>query len=127
MYIAMYDAEGFFLEMFQVEKIVYLEELLKIPQGGINACLSGKSLSSNNLQFKRVTDTKKYLTKIGDVSKIKAGQSNKQVVKLYKGIYVTTYSNMVEASEKTGIDITYISKCCNGKQEKTGFYNFKFA
>lgn len=37
-----------------------------------------------------------------------------------RGEFIATYIHMSEASEKTGIDDSTISKCCKGEQRKTG-------
>lgn len=124
--IAVYDLEGYLIDVFEVEKIIDLEEKLNIPQGGINSCLSGKALTTNFLQFKKVMYDK-VITKIGDVSKISVGQSHKPVIKFYNDKYVATYDNITIASRLTGIDVTNISKACNGKQKKAGLFTWKYA
>lgn len=123
--IAVYDLEGYLIDVFEVEKIVDLEVKLNISQGGINSCLSGKSLTSNFLQFKKVMYDK-VLTKIGDVSNISVGQSHKPVMKFYNDKYVSTYDNITIASELTGVDITNISKACNGIQKKAGLFTWRY-
>lgn len=115
MKIAMYDLEGYLLEVFEINTIVELENMLDISQGGINACLSGKSLSTKHFQFKEVFT--KPLTKIGDVSKVTIGQSTKPVSKYYKGKFICSYDNIKQASIINNINMSGISRCC-GKQQK---------
>lgn len=124
--IAVYDLEGYFIDSFEVDSLVELENILNINNGGISGCLSGKQLSSNGFQFKKVISNK-IITKIGDVSNIHVGQSIKQVHKYYNDKYICTYNNINIASEKNKIEISSISKNCNNKQIKSGIYTFIFA
>ena len=127
MRIAMYDLEGHFLELFEVEHIFELEQKLKTPKGGIVNCLLGNSLSTKYYQFKRVTNPEKFLTRIGDVSFVKIGQSYKPVHKFYKGKFVCTYDNMVIAAKINNINDRSISQCCLGKQKTAGGFQWKYA
>jgi hypothetical protein len=123
--IAMYDLEGHLLEVFETNTIVELENMLDVSQGGINACLSGKALSTKNFQFKEIFS--KPLTKIGDVSRITIGQSNKPVSKYYNGNFICSYSNIKEASVINNINISGISRCCNKKQKIAGRFEWRWA
>jgi hypothetical protein len=127
MKIAMYDLEGHFLELFEVDTVIKLENQLGVSKGGINACLSGKALSTKNYQFRLVINTNKVLTRVGDVSNIIEGQSYKPVHKLYNGKFICSYDNMTRAAEINRTDVTGISKCCNGKQKKSGGFEWCFA
>ena len=123
----MYDLEGHFLELFNVETISELEKQLQTPQGGINSCLNSKQLSVNGRQFRRLTDVNPPLTKIGNVSTIKIGHSYKPVHKYYKGKYICTYENGKKAAFINDLDESGISRCCNGLQTTSGRYEWKFA
>lgn len=124
--IAIYDSEGYLLEVISTNSIRLIEEMFNISQGGVNACLSGKALSTNNLQFREVVNKNKPITKIGDIHKIHPGQRNEPIQKFYRGNYIKTYENMTEASSINGIGISSIYKCCEGLQKKAGIYTWKY-
>jgi hypothetical protein len=128
MKIAMYDIEGFFLDVFEVDTITELEKQLQIPQGGINACLSRKSLTTNSLQFIEIkTESSKIFLRIADASKITVGHSFKKVHKYYKGRFIATYDNVSIASDLNGVSISNLSRYCNGIRKPKGIYTWEWA
>jgi len=127
MKIAMYDLQGFFLEEFECENVFQLEKELNHRSGGIHGCLNGKTLSSENRQFYKVTDYEEPLTKVGDVSKLGKGHSYRPVHKYYKGRYICTYYNGNQAAEINNIDESNINRCCKGKQLTSGGFQWSYA
>lgn len=123
----MYDLQGFFLEEFEVENISELEFQLGHRNGGIYGVINGKSLSSENRQFLKVSDYEQPLTKIGDVSRTGTGHSYRPVHKYYKGKYICTYYNGNQAALLNNIDKGSISRCCNGKANSSGGFTWEFA
>ena len=123
MEIVMYDLEGHFLEVFDVDTFVELEKQLNIPQGSLNACVNGKQTSVNGKQFRKRFS--KILTKIGDVRGVKVGQSYNPVHKYYKGRFICSYQNIRIAAIDNDLDETGISRCCSGKSATCGGYEWR--
>jgi hypothetical protein len=122
--IAMYDLEGHLLEIFDFETAVELEKQLKIPQGSLNGCLSGKQLSTINRQFRVYSG--RIINRIGDISML----SNTWVIpvhKYYKGKYICSYYSANKAAEVNNIPVQDINKCLKGKYNKAGGFEWKYA
>ena len=126
MKIAMYDFEGNFLDIFEVKSFKELETSLDIPSGSLRACIVGKQLSTINRQFRLVSDKGRLINRIGDISSL-TSDFNKPVFKFYKGRYINTYSSVRNASEINGIDEAAINRCCKGKGNSAGGFEWKYA
>lgn len=127
MKIAMYDLEGHLLEVYEIDTVFSLEKRLKMPTNTIYGCIKGFRLQSKLRQFRLVQTGLKAIIKIGDVSSLTVGQSNKAVHKYYKDKYICSYNSLKEASDKNNIDIINISKACSGVNKSAGGFEWKFA
>lgn len=125
--IAMYDLEGNLLEIFDINTIVELEKQLKIPQGNINSCISGKILSSSSFQFRKYTEKSRVHNKIGNVISIVDKTHCKPVHKYYNNKYINSYKSATEAAIKNNILQESINKCCNGVYKLAGGFEWKYA
>lgn len=117
----MYDLEGNLLEVFETETFIELEHKLKIPQGSLNSCISGKQLSVNNRQFRMYKG--RVINRIGDISTF----SNiwiRPIHKYYKGNYICSYYSADKASEVNNIPVQNINKCLKGKYNKAGGFEW---
>jgi hypothetical protein len=126
MKIAMYDLQGNLLDVFNTDTYLSLEKQLKIPQGSLNSCVSGRHLSCINRQFRLIPEKCKVINKIGDISNLTSDRI-KPVHKYYLSKYICSYNSIREASEINRIDMSSISRCLNGKQSTADGYVFKYA
>jgi len=126
MKIAMYDLEGHLLEVFEVETYRDLELSLRIPQGSLNACISGKQLSTIKRQFREYKDNCRTINRIGDISMI-GNSSNKPIHKYYNGNYICSYDSAKKASDVNDIDMATINRCLNDKANTAGGFEWKYA
>lgn len=126
MKIAMYDLEGYLLEVFDIKTIVDLENDLKISKGSLNGCLSGKLNQTSNRQFRKVTDNAIILNRIGNVSNIVKPNHNLPIAKYYKGKFIKSYDSATEAASINNLDVTYINKCLNDKIHNFDNFEWKY-
>ena len=125
--IAMYDLEGYLLEVFNVNTIAELENQLKLPKGNISSCISGKILLCSSFQFRRYTEKVRVHNKIGNVISIVNKTHSKAVHKYYKNKYINSYKSITEASIKNDILKESINKCCTGVYKSAGGFEWKYA
>jgi hypothetical protein len=126
--IAMYDLEGYLLEVFEVETYVELERQLKLPQASIYSCVNNRQHQVKNRQFKEIKGERVALQKIGDVSMLVNGSTEyKTILKLYKERVICAYESLQEASFKNKISDTSIKICLNGKTSNAGGFEWKYA
>ena len=123
----MYDLEGHLLEVFETDTISSLEKKLKMSTNILYKCIKGSHLQSNSRQFRLVEKGTNAIIRIGDVSNLTVGQSNKAVHKYYNNSYVCSYSSLTDASNKNNIDIINISKACSGVNKSAGGFIWKYA
>jgi hypothetical protein len=126
MRIAMYDLQGYLLEVFEVKTYKQLEDDLKIPQGSLSSCISGRQLATINRQFREYKDKCRPINRIGDISNL-SKHWNKPVHKFYKGKYICSYDCANEAAEINNIDIASINRCINNKMKTAGGFEWKYA
>ena len=126
MKIVMYDLEGHLLEVFECDTVRDLERELEVSQGSISNCLDGKSMSSNNRQFRKFSDKSRVQNRIGDITNITRAHL-KPICKYYKGKYICAYESSTQASLKNNIDDSTINKCCNGVYKSAGGFEWKYA
>lgn len=125
--IAMYDLEGYLLEVFEVETYKDLGDQLKIPAVSIHSCINNKQHQANNRQFKELNSSRVALKKIGDVSSFVNGSSEYRViVKLYKGVPISSYSTIKEACQKNNINNSSLSLCLKGSTKSCGGFEWRF-
>jgi len=127
MKIAMYDLEGHFLEVFDVETSRELAIYLNISENSLYGCLSGKNISTDFKQFREVCNGHIPLKKLPNAYNTGQGKQGKPVLKYYKGEFISFYNTAEEAELKTGVDATHISKCCKGKRTNAGGFEWKYA
>lgn len=125
--IAMYDLEGFLLDVFIVDTYKQLEDDLNLPQGSIHSCLKSKQHQVNNRQFKELKGSKGALKKIGDIHKYVNGSTEyKVVIKKYKGKAICAYNSLIEAALKNNVDQSSLSICLAGKTKTCGGFEWQY-
>jgi hypothetical protein len=124
MKIAMYDLEGNFLDVFNVENIVELENKLNFKQGQIDSCVTNRVHSTNGRQFKIMG--RSVLKQIGSVVNVNNLKS-RPVLKYYNGRFISSYKSVVDAGNKNCLKADNINKCCQGKQKTAGGFSWKYA
>lgn len=96
------------------------ERITGINHGNISKCCTGKFKHSGGFIFKFENDECNY--KIINPNAIK-----KKVIEVdINGNLINEYNSITEASKKTNIDQSNISKICNGKLKKSNNKYFKF-
>jgi hypothetical protein len=96
------------------------ERITGINHGNISKCCTGKYKHSGGFIFKFENDECNY--KIINPNAIK-----KKVIEVdINGNLINEYNSITEASKKTNIDQSNISKICNGKLKKSNNKYFKF-
>jgi len=96
------------------------ERITGINHGNISKCCTGKYKHSGGFIFKFENDECNY--KIINPNAIK-----KKVIEVdINGNLINEYNSITEASKKTDIDQSNISKICNGKLKKSNNKYFKF-
>jgi len=96
------------------------ERITGINHGNISKCCTGKFKHSGGFIFKFENDVCNY--KITNPNAIK-----KKVIEVdVNGNFINEYDSITEASKKTNIDQSNISKICNGKLKKSKNKYFKF-
>ncbi len=126
MKIAMYDLEGYLLEVFDVETFAELERQLDVYKSAISRCVAGEIISTNNRQFRKFSQKCRIPNKIGDVSQMGLAFA-KPIHKYYKGKYICSYDSSKLAAKKNGVFDTNINKCCQGIQQSAGGFEWKYA
>lgn len=126
MKIAMYDLGGFLLEVFDVKNSRELANILNIPEPSLYNCLDGSTHSTNFLQFRKVNKGRSAVVRIPDAYKVLKGKAGKRVIKYYKGKLITTYENLKEAEEYTGVFSSNIQEACKGKLKTSGGFEWKY-
>lgn len=124
--IAMYDLEGFLLEVFEVKTYNQLEEELSLRQASIYSCINSRQHQVNNRQFRELKGNRVALKKIGDVHKYVNGSTEyKVVIKKYKGKIICSYNSLIEAAIKNNVDQSSLSLCLNGKTKTCGGFEWE--
>lgn len=92
---------------------------------GRTGWMKGKHWSEEHKEMLRKSSTGRKLSKEAVYKIIKSKQ--KAVVQYSKNNEkIAEYISAVEAEEKTGINRSHISQCCNGKRKSTGGYIWRF-
>lgn len=126
--IAMYDLEGYLLEVFEVEFYKDLEVKLKLPQGTISSLINNRAHQCNNRQFKELKAERVALKKIGAVYELVNGSSEyKIIVKMYNGLSISAYKSLKEAAYKNNLDRSALTLCLNGQTKSCGGFTWKYA
>jgi hypothetical protein len=120
MKIAMYDLEGYLLEVFNVETYRELENQLGIKPTGLVNYLHNKQNQINNRQFRKLNNNRAPLKKIGDVSMlINSSTQYKVVLKLYNGKLISSYNSILEAAQKNNLNSKSLNDCITRSYKKT--------
>jgi hypothetical protein len=121
MKIAMYDLEGHFLKLYEVESYSDLIEQLG-KKSGINSpssiqkvCLGERNFAKNR-QF-RIVSKDRVLDKIGSCLNLKKTKET-QVHKYFDGSYVCTYNSFTEAALKNNANKENIAQACSEKNTR---------
>ena len=127
--IAMYDLEGYLLEVFKVKTYIELEDKLGIDLGGLNSYFSNRQNQVNNRQFRELHINRVALKKISDVSMlVNSSMKYKVVLKLYKGRLICSYNSISEAAEKNNLNPTSLRDCIVlSKSKILGDFEWKYA
>lgn len=123
--IAMYDLEGNLLEIIESKSIAQIERDLNIPKSTLYACLKGWHLSTINRQFREIPNGKREVNRIGNISNVTTCYL-RPVMKSYNGRCICSYNSISEAGLINNIDSANITKCCNGKRELAGGFEWQY-
>lgn len=116
--IIRYDLNGEKIDEFN--SLREAERITGINHGNISKCCTGKFKHSGGFIFRFENDECNYT-----ISKPNA--IKKKVIEVdLNGVIINEYNSVSEASKKTKIDGSNISKVCNGKLKKTNNKYFKF-
>ena len=124
---AIYDIEGNFLEKVTTNTVKELSEHLMCDYTVLHDHLHKRLLSVNKQFQVMVVRDNRIREKAGDLSEALLCSNNKPVFKFYKGRFICFYPSLQKASEKTGIDLSSISRCCNRELSSAGGFVFAFA
>ena len=80
------------------------------------------NLNPNHSSNLTETSRKRLMDSLAKAHKV----SEKAVEQILNGVVVGTYISSADAENKTGINATNISRCCNGKRKSAGKYQWRF-
>lgn len=116
----MYDLEGYLLDVFEVETYTELENKLGIKPTGLANYFNNKQNQIDNRQFRKLSNNRDPLKKIGDVSLlINSSVQYKVILKLYNGRLISSYNSIPEAAEKNNLNQKSLNDCINRSYKKT--------
>ena len=127
--IAMYDLEGYLLEVFEVETYKELEDKLGINTSGLIAYFKNKQNQVNNRQFRELHINRVALKRIADVSMlVNSSMQYRVVLKSYNGKLICSYNSIHEAAEKNNLNASSLRDCIVLSAKKTlGGFEWKYA